>query len=193
VSRVGVVPPHHPRRRVVTPEEVRIWRAVVHDIAPLPGRTLPEVEAGDTPPAPPPAPVVAAPASKPALPAPPARRQAPPDLTHGNTPGLDRRSADRMKKGDMVIDGSLDLHGLTQDLAHAQLTAFVMRAYEAGRRCLLVITGKGARGDGRGVLKGMVPRWLNQSPLRERVLGFSYAQQRHGGDGALYVLVKRQR
>jgi len=91
----------------------------------------------------------------------------------------------------MEIDGRLDLHGMTQEAAHAALNGFVLRAYDSGRRCLLVITGKGRLGS--GVLRAEVPRWLNQTPLRERVLGFSYAKARHGGEGALYVLVKRRR
>ena len=55
-----------------------------------------------------------------------------------------------------------------------------------------MVTGKGLR-EGTGVLRAMVPRWLNQSPLRERVIGFTHAQARHGGEGALYVLVRRRR
>jgi DNA-nicking Smr family endonuclease len=189
---------HHSRRRVVTPDEARVWRAVVEDAKPLPGRLLPEPPSpspadAPTPRASPPPPPGSPPVRPSADPAPPSLRAGQPELGHGRTPGLDRRSAERMKKGEMEIDGTLDLHGLTQDDAHAQLHAFVMRAYDSGRRCLLVITGKGARGQGSGVLRGQVPRWLNQSPLRERILGFSYAQPRHGGDGALYVLVRRQR
>jgi len=97
-----------------------------------------------------------------------------------------------MKRGEMEIDGRLDLHGMTQDVAHATLLAFVTRAYDSGRRCLLVITGKGNR-EGTGVLRANVPRWLNQSPCRERILGFSHARPQHGGEGALYVLIKRRR
>ena len=91
----------------------------------------------------------------------------------------------------MEIDGRLDLHGMTQDAAHAALNGFVLRAYDAGRRCLLVITGKGQAGG--GVLKTEGPRWLNLPVLRSKILGFSYAQPKDGGDGALYVLLKRHR
>jgi DNA-nicking Smr family endonuclease len=104
---------------------------------------------------------------------------------------VDKRTAERMRRGEMVLDGRLDLHGMTQDSAHGALTAFVHRAYDSGRRCLLVITGKGAGGG--GVLKGQVPRWLNQAPLRPLILGFSHARPQHGGEGALYVLIKRKR
>lgn len=183
---------HRPRRRSVTPDEARVWRAVIRDVAPLPGKLLPDDETSDQPqPAPPPPARPQEPLFG-AEPPPPPRPKAPlPDLRPGITPGLDRRSADRMKKGEMVIDAALDLHGMTQDAAHGALSSFVGRAYDSGRRCLLVITGKGKQGP--GVLRAQVPRWLNQSPLRERILGFSAARPHHGGEGALYVLVKRKR
>lgn len=183
-------PDHKPRRRVVTPDEARIWRAITKDVAPLPGR---DAGAEDEVPAapPPPEPAVTVRWEPPPAPPPPPKRELP-DLSHGQTPGLDRRSAERMKKGEMVIDGRLDLHGLSQDLAHAELLAFIGRAWHAGRRCVLVITGKGTR-EGSGVLRANVPRWLNQAPLRDRILGFSHARPQHGGEGALYVLIRRKR
>ncbi|MCA1909604.1 MAG: Smr/MutS family protein [Magnetospirillum sp.] len=190
MSRDKLVP-HRPRRRTVTPDEARIWRAVVQDVAPLPGKDVVAEDEAETAPAAEPPVIPVPPLFKPE-PAPPPRPNRPlPDLRAGVTPGLDRRSAERMKKGEMVIDAALDLHGMTQDAAHGALLSFVARAYESGRRCLLVITGKGKQGP--GVLRAQVPRWLNQSPLRERILGFSQARPQHGGDGAYYVLVKRQR
>ncbi|MGE5517595.1 MAG: Smr/MutS family protein [Bacteroidota bacterium] len=179
------------RRRSLTPDEVRVWRSVASTVVPLPGRQVPDEDAVE-------APAVAAPDPAPPSSPPPVRPAAPPvprvlpDLSHGTTPGLDKRSAERMKKGEMEIDGRLDLHGMTQDTAHGALIAFVTRAYDSGRRCLLVITGKGNR-TGMGVLRSNVPRWLNQSPCRERILGFSHARPQHGGEGALYVLIKRRR
>lgn len=186
----GGPPIHRPRHRVVTPEEARVWRAVVRDVAPLPGHDLAAAEpepAAETTPPPPAAPVA------PPLPTPTTRRDAValPALSHGATPGLDRRSAERMRRGEMVIDTTLDLHGMDQDQAHGALLSVVGRAFESGRRCVLVITGKGRQGG--GILRTQVPRWLNQSPLRERILGFSHARPHHGGEGALYVLIKRRR
>ena len=180
------------RRRTLSPDEVRVWRAVAGSVTPLPGRALPEDEEAPPDPAPSPSPPprpLLPPLTRPA--APPVPRVLPP-LSAGNAPGLDKRSAERMKRGEMEIDGRLDLHGMTQDTAHAALVGFVSRAYESGRRCLLVITGKGYR-EGTGVLRANVPRWLNQSPCRERILGFSPARPQHGGEGALYVLIKRRR
>ena len=193
MTRKRLVEPRQPRRRSVTPDEVRIWRAVVQDTKPLPGQVLPDdpetvpPEAIPSPPPPPGTPPVRPSAQTPI----PKLRATSAPLDHGNTPGLDRRSSERMKRGEMEIEASLDLHGHTQDMAHGELIAFIQSAYAAGRRCVLVVTGKGLKGS--GILKVQVPRWLNQSPLRERILGFSYAKPMHGGDGALYVLVRRQR
>lgn len=72
-----------------------------------------------------------------------------------------------------------------------RLADFIERAESAGKRCLLVITGKGLASG--GILRDQVPRWLNQAPNRSRVLAFDYARPQHGGSGALYVLLKRRR
>jgi DNA-nicking Smr family endonuclease len=108
-----------------------------------------------------------------------------------------------LKRGQLPIEGRLDLHGLTQEAARTALDGFVAEAYAAGRRAVLIITGRGLkpRGDADdpwrhthgGVLKSMTPRWLNEAPNRARVLAFTEAQPRHGGAGALYVLIRRHR
>ena len=115
--------------------------------------------------------------------------------------GLDRKTADRLRKGQIPLEGRLDLHGMNQVQAHKALEVFIMQAQREGRRCVLVITGKGAGEDGRrdplssgqGVLKRRVPQWLASGSLQGYVLKSVPAQARHGGDGALYVLLKRQR
>lgn len=129
----------------------------------------------------------AAMAAKPARPAPPA----PAHISHGRTSGIDRRSAERLSRGRLPIEGRLDLHGMTQAAAVERLAEFIARAEAAGKRCVLVITGKGLASG--GVLRDQVPRWLNLPPNRARVLAFDYAQPQHGGSGALYVLLKRRR
>ena len=73
------------------------------------------------------------------------------------------------------------------------LDDFLAASQAAGRRCVLVITGKGYGSGGAGVLKTMVPRWLKEQPNRGRVLVFCYAAPSHGGEGALYVLLRRVR
>ena len=111
-----------------------------------------------------------------------------PELSHGTAPDVDRRTAMRLHRGQMPIQGRLDLHGRIQDDAYRALISFIDSAHATGRRSVLIITGKG-----QGVLKNAVPRWLNQPPLRSRILSFSYAQQKDGGSGALYVLIRRKR
>lgn len=97
----------------------------------------------------------------------------------------------RLTRGRDAIAARIDLHGLTQDAAQAALAAFVRRAVENGWRAVLVITGKGLGGD--GVLRKRVPDWLAQPPLRDHIAGVSEAHRRHGGEGALYVALKRKK
>ncbi len=106
---------------------------------------------------------------------------------HAPGTGLDRQSARRLKRGDMAVEGRLDLHGMTQDRAHAALARFVANADVAGKRLLIVITGKS------GVLHRAVPLWLAEGENRARVLSIARAQAQHGGDGALYVMMRRRR
>jgi DNA-nicking Smr family endonuclease len=107
--------------------------------------------------------------------------------------GIDRANAERLKRGQHPIEARLDLHGLTQAEAHRELIEFVEASYQSGRRCLLVITGRGLGPEGPGVLKHAVPRWLAEARTRRRILAMSTAQPRHGGAGALYVLLRRHR
>ena len=155
------------RQRRPSETERALWRAALKDVTPLPGRG-----AISEPPA-----AAPLPSSEPA-PAPPPRRSG---------RGLDRRTAERLRRGEMAIEARLDLHGMTQEEAHRALTRFLARAHAAGQRCTLVITGKGA------VLRDAVPRWLAEDDAQARVLATSQAQPRHGGGGALYVLLRRVR
>ena len=85
----------------------------------------------------------------------------------------------------------IDLHGLDQDRARRTLIGFLMKAQDEGERAVLVITGKGMLGE--GVLRRRAPDWLAEPMLREVVAGVSQADRRHGGEGALYVALKRRR
>jgi DNA-nicking Smr family endonuclease len=107
--------------------------------------------------------------------------------------GIDRANAERLKRGRHPIEARLDLHGRTQAEAHRELIEFVEACCRSGRRCVLVITGRGLGPDGSGVLKNAVPRWLAEAGLRRRILAVAAAQPRHGGAGALYLLLRRQR
>ena len=121
-----------------------------------------------------------------------------------NTPGLDRNTARRLKQGRVDPDARIDLHGMTSEQAHRALFSFLMRESAHGSRCVLVITGKGGRvrnddfsmrdpEPGSGVLKSMTPHWLATPPLSHLVVGVFQAHIRHGGDGALYVYLRKQR
>ncbi|WP_417814965.1 Smr/MutS family protein [Thalassospira alkalitolerans] len=118
------------------------------------------------------------------------------DLEPGVTDGIDKSTAKKFQKGQMSIDGRIDLHGMTQDVAHHALNAFIEDSWRAGKRCVLVITGKGSRADeyGRtGLLRQRTPQWLSAPRLRTRILSISEARIQHGGSGAFYVLLKRRR
>ncbi|MFI4951015.1 MAG: Smr/MutS family protein, partial [Caulobacterales bacterium] len=95
-----------------------------------------------------------------------------------------------LTRGRDAIAGRIDLHGLTHDAAREALTGFVRRAADNGWRAVLVITGKGVQGD--GILKRRAPEWLAVPHLSHIVAGISDAHRRHGGEGALYVALKRK-
>ncbi|MBF0355452.1 MAG: Smr/MutS family protein [Alphaproteobacteria bacterium] len=113
------------------------------------------------------------------------------ELVPGKVVDVDKRTALRLTKGQMAIEGRLDLHGLTEDRAHGALKHFLSMSQSMGRRCVLVITGKGV--EGKGVLRTQMPRWLNAPELRPLVLAVSEALPKDGGSGAFYVLLKRNR
>ncbi len=173
--------------RRLSDDEKRLWRDVTEKIAPLRKnirRTGIATEAAPTPPKP---------AARKALPpraaVPAPKLSAPPALAP-----LDRKTKGRIARGTQTIDARLDLHGHTQSEAHAALLRFLRRASDKGSSVVLVITGKGARGEGeRGVLKRAVPMWLSLPEFREFVIGFDDAHVGHGGEGALYVRVRKRR
>jgi len=193
-----------PRDPALSPEDRRLWQHVAGQAKPLTGRDRLHSRAADLireelfgEPAAPAAPEKKRRSSRPPQPvgppAPAIRSQAPGPLSHGSRDGLDRRKAERLSRGKLPIEASLDLHGLRQAEAHRRLEVFLADCQAAGKRCVLVVTGKGLHKEDGGVLRSAVPRWLNEAPNRGRVLSFDYAQQKHGGTGALYVLLRRRR
>jgi len=126
---------------------------------------------------------------------PPAQQATPPKspLTAGTAADLDRRTMDRLRKGRMRPEARIDLHGHTASAAHTTLNAFITSSHGAGKRCVLVITGKGSMKEGGGIIRREFPTWLNAPENRARVLGFAQAQPSDGGSGAFYVLLKRKR
>lgn len=165
-------------------EDLALWRQVAGSAKPLPGKEPRKDKPAEPAAAPPPPPK---PRARPAEPMP-----APAELTPGARADVDKRTADRLKRGKLPIEARLDLHGMTQEEALTELAGFLARVQSAGKRCVLVITGKGAGREG-GVLRRQLPQWLNQPDNRARIVAFSSAQPRDGGHGAVYVLLKRLR
>ena len=196
-------------KRPVKPEELRLWSMVAATVHPLPGRATPEVEPAPPPPEPllpktpkarsvgpiytarSPNPLGASggAASRPqSLPL-PASPAVPPHKGEGEK-AIEPRRKHRIARERDPIGAHIDLHGLGQDQARATLERFVLEAWGEGLRAVLVITGKGLRGD--GILRRMTPEWLAAAHLRHVVAGVSEAHRRHGGEGALYIALKRK-
>lgn len=118
----------------------------------------------------------------------PAKKEKP-SAQSGNQ--LDGKTAEKLRLGKINIEARLDLHGMYQEEAHTALHDFVIQSHARGLRCILVITGKGR--DKPSVLKRNVPHWLDHAALRPIILQTVPAHQKDGGDGALYVYLRRQR
>lgn len=122
-----------------------------------------------------------------------------PDLKPGRGDNIDRATFERFRKGGMDIEATLDLHGLTQQQAFAETKRFILRCHNNGSRCVLVITGKGGKKktdnifESTGVLRENFQHWINSGELRPKILAFAPAIPKHGGGGAFYILLKRQR
>ena len=114
--------------------------------------------------------------------------------------GVDGHTGERLRRGEITPDSKLDLHGLTESAAHRALWSFLQAAHKRGDRLVLVVTGKGAPASdepfvlerrSRGVLKAMVPRWLGEPQFSRLIAELRGAHRRHGGDGALYVYLRK--
>ena len=176
-------------------EDFALWKAFTRDILPLeePDWDVMETEADNVVPQEIPMPKKSsalnkAPVKGPAV---------------SEPPQLDARTESKLKRGRVPIEGRIDLHGMTQEQAHRLLNDFVVRAHRDGKRCVLVITGKGGGGllakdwfspnKSEGVLKQKFPLWISMHPLRDLVLKTTQASPKDGGGGAFYVYLKRQR
>lgn len=178
-------------RRRLTPEEIDLWYKVVEKADRLHPKTVP-----------------ASPLPKPK---PTARRAAIPRAVSSPAKPItirlpdaavqmDKKAFGRMKRGKLVPEARIDLHGMTLDRAHPALTRFVLSSHAKGRRLVLVITGKGKRDvqtwpapAQRGILRRNVPLWLAMAPLAQAVLQVQEAHASHGGEGAFYVYLRRAR
>lgn len=129
------------------------------------------------------------------------RLQTPPPLT-----SFDRRTGQKLQRGQADIDARIDLHGIGVETAKWRLLDFILHCYEANARLVLVITGKGVSPfsghtlhgrslfhapEREGKLRRKVPEWLAEPEFRHLVIGFQPAHPKHGGGGALYVKLRR--
>jgi DNA-nicking Smr family endonuclease len=183
-------------KRPLKPEERHIWGVVASTVHPLPGRATPKLPSPDGQGQAAPAAGVGKSGSssdsalRPKLPHPTSAPPRPPSpLREGNKP-IEPRRKHRIAKAREPIGARLDLHGLDQNRARGELERFLVRAWDDGFRAVLVITGKGVQGD--GVLKRRAPEWLAAPHLAHMVAGISDAARHHGGEGALYVALKRK-
>jgi DNA-nicking Smr family endonuclease len=181
------------RRRALSEEERALWESVAKQTKPLrrkpraakPPETLSAVE---TP--------LATTQAAPPKPLPSAKIQRAPKPEAPPLAPLGRRERSQLSRGRKEIDARLDLHGMTQIRAHRALSGFLQRAHSDGLTFVLIITGKGKMmgpESERGVLRRQVPLWLNLPEFRALVVGFEEAHIGHGGEGALYVRIRRIR
>ena len=111
------------------------------------------------------------------------------ELKIGDESSLSKKSIRNFKKGNVSIENRLDLHGFNEVEARNLLEEFINQSAESGRRLILVVTGKGQKGE--GVIKNNIVSWLNTKGLRNKILAVSYASNKHGGSGALYILLRK--
>ena len=174
--------------RRLSGEDIALWEDVTRSIKPIRRRApKPQAVSENVE-----VPVVAKPARKSAAIAPAPSRSVPPKSPPAAAP-LEKRLKQKIARGSQPIDARLDLHGHTQAEAHGALLRFLRRTQSRGGRLVLVITGKGVRGESGGVLKRAVPMWLGLPEFRDMVIGFDTAAISHGGEGALYVRVRKVR
>ena len=112
-----------------------------------------------------------------------------PVLHSGDYHGVDKATVKRIKRGQLAIDGTIDLHGMNQIQAPEHLAAQIVESILPRKRLLLVITGKGRSHE--SVLRQRLPNWLNDARIRPYLLAFEQARPQDGGSGAFYVLLKR--
>ena len=190
-------------RRRVRPEELELWQQVARTARRLtpdrPDKPALFSESLKTPPAKPPvAPLIGAfEIGQKARYAAPAQDVLPGVAAPG---AMDKKVFQRLRRGKLLPEAKIDLHGMTLDQAHPALTGFILRCHGAGMRLVLVVTGKGKDRDTGGpipvrpgILRHAVPQWLRLPPLGPLVLQVSEAHLKHGGGGAYYVYLRRQR
>ncbi|RZN07380.1 DNA mismatch repair protein MutS [Bradyrhizobium genosp. SA-3] len=191
-SRPPVLEPRpSPRRRALSEEERALWDNVAKQVKPLRKSRVAKAPA-----APRSEPSPTLPSARPTAPARSVATAPVPRVAKPSVPPLaplGKRERAKLSRGRREIEARLDLHGMTQTRAHRALTGFLHRAHHDGLTFVLVITGKGRSGGESGVLRRQVPEWLSLPEFRAFVVGFEEAHIGHGGEGALYVRIRRAR
>ncbi|MCG2631367.1 Smr/MutS family protein [Bradyrhizobium sp. WYCCWR 13023] len=191
-SRPPVLDPRpSPRRRGLSEEDRELWDLVAKQVKPLRKHRATKPHAAPRAELSPAAPVARQASSPRPLAAAPAPR--PPKPSMPPLAPLGKRERTKLSRGRSEIEARLDLHGMTQMRAHRALSGFLHRAHHDGLTFVLVITGKGRSGGESGVLRRQVPEWLSLPEFRAFVVGFEEAGIGHGGEGALYVRIRRAR
>jgi len=114
------------------------------------------------------------------------------EFIEGSARGLDHHVLRRLRRGEFAVQGHVDLHGLTRAEARAELESFLARSRQAGKRCVLVVHGRGLHSkDQMPVLKDALKRWMSTARFADHVLAFATARPHDGGLGAVYVLLRR--
>ena len=112
-------------------------------------------------------------------------------LSKGVSGDIDRRTMRALRRGQIRPEDRLDLHGMNQEEAHRTLVKFLQNAQANGKKCVIIITGRGKISQGGGILQNQTPKWLNSPLLRQSIIAFSAAQASDGGSGAIYVLLRK--
>ena len=114
------------------------------------------------------------------------------EFIEGCTRGLDPHVLRRLRRGEFAVQGHVDLHGMTREEARTELEGFLARSRQTGKRCVLVVHGRGLHSkDQMPVLKDALKRWMSTARFADHVLAFSTARPHDGGLGAVYVLLRR--
>jgi DNA-nicking Smr family endonuclease len=191
-------PPRRPGRKL-TPQEAEVWAQIARTVTPLENTPRPEpateeIESRSPAPAPPPA-------RKPKgrIPPPLPPKGAPPKAVSGPSHHLDGSWEKRFARGTLAPDFTLDLHGATLDGAYSRLMHGLAQAKAMGARVVLVVTGRPRpvdamdRGQMRGAIRAKIDDWLAASEHAADIVAVRGAHRRHGGQGAIYVILRKRR
>jgi DNA-nicking Smr family endonuclease len=115
------------------------------------------------------------------------------EYIEGAVQGFSRKLMKKLKRGELPVQGYIDLHGLTKQEAETEVTDFLLESFRNGLRCVLIVHGRGLNSpESLPVLKEGLPQWLNRGRVRKVVLAFATARPYDGGTGATYVFLRNR-